>query len=128
MLPHVQYKIAPGLSGYTFDPPTPGVRISNACNTAVNFASSTILAPVQHSVLLSWKASTSTNLKGYYVYRSDTAGGAFTKISAVPLAGTMYTDNTIASGRTYYYATTAVNANNLESGYSNQVTAVVPTP
>jgi fibronectin type 3 domain-containing protein len=41
---------------------------------------------------------------------------------------TAYNDSTVVSGQTYYYVVTAVNASSLESGYSNQVQAVIPTP
>ena len=39
---------------------------------------------------------------------------------------TDYSDATVASGATYYYATTAVNSSGQESVYSNKVKAVVP--
>jgi hypothetical protein len=35
-------------------------------------------------------------------------------------------DSTIVDGKTYYYATTAVNSSGKESGYSNRVKIVVP--
>jgi fibronectin type 3 domain-containing protein len=38
----------------------------------------------------------------------------------------VYTDNTIVSGQTYYYATTAVDSSGVESGYSNLAQAVIP--
>jgi hypothetical protein len=41
---------------------------------------------------------------------------------------TGYTDNTVQAGVTYYYVTTAVDASGVESVYSNQAQAVVPTP
>jgi hypothetical protein len=34
----------------------------------------------------------------------------------------------VVSGQTYYYVVTAEGTTGLESGYSNQVTAVIPTP
>jgi len=43
-------------------------------------------------------------------------------------SNTAYTDSTVTSGTTYYYVATAVNSGSEESGYSNQATAVVPTP
>jgi fibronectin type 3 domain-containing protein len=127
-LPNGSYIVAPSQSGYSFSPATSAVTINGASNTSVNFVASAVAAPVPHSVTLSWTPSTSTNLKGYNVYRAATAGGAFAKINASTVTGTAYTDSTVASGRTYYYVTTAVNTSNLESGYSNQATAVVPSP
>jgi len=39
-----------------------------------------------------------------------------------------YTDSTVQSGQTYYYATTAVDSSGVESTYSNQVQVAVPFP
>ena len=127
-LPNGSYIIAPSQTGYTFSPTTTSVTINGASATGVNFTGTPVATSIQHSVVLSWSPSTSTNLKGYNVYRADTAGGAFTKMTASPIGATAYTDSTVASGRTYYYVSTAVDNNNVESGYSNQATAVVPTP
>ena len=44
------------------------------------------------------------------------------------VADTQYLDSTVASGQTYYYVATAVASRNVESTYSNQVTATVPVP
>jgi hypothetical protein len=127
-LPNGSYIVAPSHSGYTFGPATYSVTINGASNTSVNFVATAVATPIPHSVTLSWKASTSSNLKGYHVYRAAVAGGAFTKLTASPVSGTAYTDGSVASGRTYYYVTTAVDSNNAESGYSNQTTAIIPTP
>ncbi len=122
------YIVAASQSGYTFSPSTSTVTISDTSVSGVNFLSTAVVTPIPHSVILSWNASTSSNLKGYAVYRAETAGGAFTKLTVSPVAATTYTDSTVASGRTYYYVTTAVDGNNVESGYSNQAVAVVPSP
>ena len=108
-LPNGSYIVAPSQSGYTFSPTTASVTINSASVTGVNFTSTAVTTTIPHSVVLSWKASTSTNLKGYNVYRASVAGGAFTKLTASPMATTAYADSTVASGRTYYYVTTAVN-------------------
>jgi fibronectin type 3 domain-containing protein len=84
--------------------------------------------PPQHSVNLSWTASTSPNISGYNIYRGTKSGGPYSKINAVLNASTVYTDTTVADGQTYYYVTTAVNSSNEESAYSNQATAVIPPP
>jgi hypothetical protein len=122
------YIVAASQSGYTFSPSTSTVTISDTSVSGVNFLSTAVVTPIPHSVILSWNASTSSNLKGYAVYRAETAGGAFTKLTVSPVAATTYTDSTVASGRTYYYVTTSVDGNNVESGYSNQAVAVVPSP
>ncbi len=50
------------------------------------------------------------------------------KLNSSPQAGTTYVDSTVQSGTTYYYVVTAVSSSGAESSYSNQATAVVPTP
>ncbi len=78
----------------------------------------------QHNVSLSWEASTSTGVTGYYVYRGATSAGPFTKLSAA-LTDTSYVDGTVQPGQSYYYVTTATNGSQ-ESAYSNQVAAAIP--
>jgi hypothetical protein len=80
--------------------------------------------PVPHSVVLSWGPSASS-VSGYRVYRDDGAG--LLPFSAV-ISDLTYTDSTVVSGTTYHYAVTAVDPAGDESPYSNEVTAVVPTP
>jgi hypothetical protein len=82
----------------------------------------------QHSVDLSWSPSIDP-VQGYNVYRGTTSGGPYpTKLNSSPLPGTSYTDSTVQSGTTYFYVATAVDANFLESVYSNEASAVIPTP
>ena len=70
-----------------------------------------------HSVSLSWTASTSSNVKGYNVYRGTTSGD-YTVINSSIVAGTTYTDGTVEAGKTYFYVARAVDTNNVESAYS----------
>jgi fibronectin type 3 domain-containing protein len=65
---------------------------------------------------------------GYNVYRGDGSGGPYSKINTSLDATTNYTDNQVVAGQTYYYVTTAADGNGVESGYSNQVQAVIPQP
>jgi hypothetical protein len=78
----------------------------------------------QHSVALSWNASTSQVI-GYNVYRR-VASGSYAKLNTSTDATTSYTDNSVQSGLTYEYVTTAVDSSNVESAYSNPATAVIP--
>lgn len=78
----------------------------------------------QYSVSLSWTASTSS-VAGYNVYRGTTPG-SYSKINPSLDANSTYTDGTVASGVTYYYAATAVNSSGQESGYSTPVEVAVP--
>ena len=120
--------MAANQSGYASSPPTSAVTINDAAVTGVNFVSTAMLTPTQHSVILTWEASTTPNLTGYVVERAETAGGAFRKLVVSPMLGTTYRDNTVVSGRTYYYVATAIDQDNAESVYSNEAVAVVPTP
>ena len=102
--------------------------VSNAAKsaTAESVMGSGVIAE-QHSVTLSWEASSSTGVVGYRVYRSGISGGPYAQISTSP-GGMSYIDNTVSSGKSYFYVVTAVAGNGAESAYSNQVGAIIPTP
>ena len=103
---------------------------SNASNSPATQSftgDGTQVAPSAHSVALSWTASTS-NVVGYNVYRGTQSGGPYAKLTSSPQPGTAYTDSSVASGATYYYVATSVDANSSESSYSNQAVAQVPNP
>ncbi|HEV2730535.1 MAG TPA: choice-of-anchor D domain-containing protein [Terriglobales bacterium] len=85
-------------------------------------------APPQHSVDLSWAGSTSTDVVGYNVYRATVSGGPYTKINTALNATITFVDNSVQPGQTYYYVTSAVDGTGLESGYSNQVKTIIPSP
>ncbi len=101
---------------------------SNASNSPLTQALSGTGTPApQHSVDLSWNASASA-VVGYNVYRGSQSGGPYTQINSALNATTTYTDATVLGGQTYFYVVTAVDGNNVESTFSNQVQAVVPSP
>jgi len=85
-------------------------------------------AAVQHTVGLSWNASTSSSVAGYNVYRATSSTGTYSRINLALNPSMNYSDSTVQAGQTYYYATTAVDSSGSESGYSNKVQVVVPTP
>jgi len=87
--------------------------------------SGTGTAPV-HEVDLSWTASTTSGVVGYNVYRSSQPGGAYARI-AYRVAGTMYLDMNVVGGDTYFYAITAIDGSGAESGFSDEIEAVIPT-
>jgi hypothetical protein len=97
---------------------------SNASNSpSTESLAGTGIVP-QPVVNLSWNAS-SSSVAGYNVYRG-TAPGAYSRINSGLDANTAYSDNTVATGVTYYYAATAVNSSGQESGYSTPLQVVVP--
>ena len=100
--------------------------VSDASNSPTGVTlTGTGVQPVQHSVSLSWNASTS-QVSGYNVYRGPQSSGPYTKLNSALLTVLAFTDGSVQSGSTYYYVATAVDSNNVESGYSNIATAVIP--
>ncbi len=102
---------------------------SNSSNSPAGEAvSGSGTPPPQHSVALTWAASTSTDVAGYNVYRGTVPGGPYTQINSALDPTTNETDSTVQGGQTYYYVVTAVNSTGQESAYSNQATAAIPYP
>jgi hypothetical protein len=83
-------------------------------------------APAAHSVGLSWDASSSASIAGYNVYRSGSQSGPFSRLNGSLVSGLTYTDSTVVGGDTYFYVTTAVDAQGDESPHSNTAKAVIP--
>jgi hypothetical protein len=67
-----------------------------------------------YTVNLSWDAS-SSQVSGYNIYRSSTLSGTYSRMNPTLDAATAFTDNTVASGATYYYDVTSVNSSGVES-------------
>lgn len=88
----------------------------------------TCLVSSEHSVTLTWVASTSSGVVGYNVYRAATDGGPYTKINGSIVEPLTYVDTSVSGGQTYYYVVTAVDGSANESAYSMQVSATIPTP
>lgn len=80
-----------------------------------------------HNVTLNWNVDGTA--QWYRVYRSTANGGPYSLLADCIMA-TSYADRVLAS-QTFYYVVTAVNVaaagGDQESGYSNQVTAAIPT-
>jgi fibronectin type 3 domain-containing protein len=84
-----------------------------------------------HDVILSWTASTTPGVVGYYVYRGTTSGGeSLTPLNSTPINGTTYTDTSVTAATTYYYVVTAVASDGVtQSANSNEAgRATVPSP
>jgi hypothetical protein len=118
----------------TFKPQASGTAsasasfVSNASNSpTIEALTGTGTQAPQHSVDLSWSASIS-QVAGYNVYRGSNSGGPYSKINSALDVTIAYTDSSVQAGLTYFYVTTAVDTNGMESKYSNEVQAVVPTP
>jgi fibronectin type 3 domain-containing protein len=117
----------------TFTPSATG-SVSGAIYLTNNSPATTVTIPVTgtgvavvtHNVDISWEPSASA-VVGYNTYRGTVSGGPYTKLTASPIAATSYDDATVQAGTTYYYVVTSVGTDSVESGYSNQAVAAVPT-
>jgi hypothetical protein len=78
-----------------------------------------------HSVTLAWRPAASS-IVGYNVYRGAAPQGPYAKINSAVHPKATFTDATVASGKTYFYMTTAVNQKGRESKPSNQVRVTIP--
>ncbi len=103
--------------------------VSNATNSPANqtLTGTGAQAATQHSVSLTWTASTS-QVTGYNIYRGTQTGGPYSRLNPTAEANSNYADSTVLAGSTYFYVTTSVDANGAESANSNEATAVIPTP
>ena len=117
-----------------FSPQTSGsvsavLNFSTSSSTAAAAESLTGsgVAPAPHMVTLGWSDGGS-GISGYNVYRSSVSGGPYAMINTALDTTTAFVDGAVTAGQTYYYVTTAVNSSGVESAYSNEVLAIIPTP
>ena len=71
--------------------------------------------PSQSGIALDWNNNTESDLAGYNVYRSDAAGGTFTKLNSTPLASSQYDDTKAPASQYSYYRVTAIDTSGNES-------------
>jgi len=114
-----------------FTPQSSGT-VNGSLTFASNASDSQALASVTgssstatpYSVNILWNYS--SGAAGYNVYRSTTTNGTYAKINSPLDTTTAYTDTTVVSGQTYYYAATSVSSSGQESTRSASVAVVVP--
>lgn len=123
----------------TFNPSSPGDATGSVQIIAASAASplkigltgtGSVASPPPsstHDVALSWVPSTSTTV-GYNVYRANKSGGPYAQTNSSLVAGTAFTDSGVTSGQTYFYVVTSVAAGGIESAFSNEAKAMIPTP
>lgn len=117
----------------TFTPPSAGSSpgsisfVSNASDSSLKqtFSGAGTQATSSHSVSLTWNPSTST-VAGYNLYRGTQSGGPYSRMNSALLSSTSYDDSGVQSGANYFYVSTAVDASNNESTFSNEATAAIP--
>jgi hypothetical protein len=119
----------------TFAPAASGTVTGSVIVTSDASNSPTIISlsgsgvqPASHSVTLEWSPSTSPTVIGYNVYRGMVSGGPYAKINSSVNTMTTYVDGSVRAGTTYYYVVTSVDTSNIESAFSQQESASVPTP
>jgi hypothetical protein len=85
-----------------------------------------IQQPLQatQSVILAWQPSSDPNAVGYRIYYGTASGNYTEKVYVGNLTGV--TIDGLADGVTYYFAATTFNAQNQESGFSNEASYQVP--
>lgn len=115
----------------SFDPTTAStstgkIAITSTASTSptVSLSGTGVSAP-KATVSLKWTAV--SNAEGYYVYRASTSGGPYALLNASKVTAAQFTDSTVARGLTYYYVVTSVSSTGVQSSYSNQVDAPIPT-
>jgi hypothetical protein len=106
-----------------------GSTNASATNSGItsNLLAVAVISAIQHSVDVTWIASTST-VVGYNVYRGTQSGGPYTLVSTALVTGTAFTDLTVQAGQLYFYVVTSVDSSGTESVNSNEASAQVPTP
>ena len=82
--------------------------------------------PGPKTVLLQWGASPSP-VNGYRVYRGTVTGGPYVDQTSGALPALSYNDSSVTAGSTYYYVVTSIDSNGVESAYSNEAKAAVPS-
>src|SRR5262249_13695645 len=117
-----------------FSPASPGPASGSiSFVSGLNNVTQTLSGTGTSNVALTWTASTTANVT-YNVYRCSISAAACTSSQpgnfgspiATGITATSYTDLTVSSGVTYYYAITAVDTTNTESSLSVVATAVIP--
>lgn len=138
-LPTLPFTIPAGQSqtfSVTFAPPSGSPGTSSGRITFMsgsNNVSQTLTGTGMLNVALTWTASTTPNVT-YNVYRCSTSALAcvssqpanFGAPIATQVAATSYIDSSVSHGVKYYYALTAVDANNKPSGLSMVASAAIP--
>lgn len=76
-----------------------------------------------HSVALTWTGPLEAT--SYNAYSSPQSGGPY--VLTASTSAQTWTDRSVHAGQLVFYVVTSVNANG-ESGYSNEVSAVIPSP
>jgi hypothetical protein len=116
-----------------FTPSAAGSRaasLSITDNASGSPQTTTLSGTGTHDVILTWTASVTSGVAGYYVYRGTTSGGeGATALNSTPITGTTYCDASVQAGATYYYTVTSLSSDETtQSAASSEASATVPSP
>lgn len=104
-----QWRFIPVGSAIEFDAPAVPVSLVATANA--------------ESVKLEWSANTETDLEGYNIYRSETAGGPYFTIARNVKTNSFVDNSTTINGQ-YFYVIKAVDKSLNRSPYSVEVSAI----
>lgn len=103
---------------------TTGEAPSSAVSTSITKPSE-LTATYSNGVQLAWKASTTTDIDGYAIFRSETKGKGYSKITSVAKTEVSYLDQAAAASKTYYYVIRATKGGQ-QSANSNEASITIP--
>jgi hypothetical protein len=78
----------------------------------------------KNDVVIRWKPTSNAFIQGVNIYRSDSTGGPYQKITSAPVPDSAYHDLLAEPNMQYYYVVTTVNDSLQESLFSNEVAGV----
>lgn len=126
------YILTPGSAGYTFNPVSLPVTVTNANLALMNFSATASTAPNAPSGLGATPVSASrinlvwtdnaNNETGYLIERKSGAGGSYAQIATAAANAATYIDFSPAASTEYTYRVRATNGSG-NSGYSNEINA-----
>jgi len=111
-------------SPYAVSPPSRPVAVTPLDEFPPQPPSGLTLFAEAGAIRLVWAANAEADLAGYSVYRSESAGEGYRKITSSLLAAPSYRDTDLTPGRRYHYVVTASDRNGKESGRSEEVSEV----
>jgi hypothetical protein len=132
----IHYAISINTTGLAAGTYTGKINGSSPDETPTSFTipvTLTVTGATEYRVSLKWAESTSPEISGYHVWRSQTSGSGFVEIGAT-VSELSYVDSTVAAGKTYPYYVTAFGPacpskpTCGESQPSDKITATIPPP
>ncbi|MFA7244176.1 MAG: fibronectin type III domain-containing protein [Patescibacteria group bacterium] len=104
---------------------TPSENVSSSIAKPTSLAAAYVSDSTPKGVKLTWKASTTTDIDGYRIYRSTVKGKSYSRIGQVEKTKLEFVDQAAEASQTYYYVVRAYKASD-ESASSNEASLQVP--